>query len=144
MDLSPRDRRLAIRADRIRRLLCRHASCKVRTVWEHSPTRKEIWDKTHINRGAPLYYQLRYCPPPPPPPQLLPGPTILVGPPRAILTCHVVPLTGVRVASCHTLAPPTPCAGHPGSATWPQCRVAPRGGPVRHVSCRSPRHPAGK
>ena len=32
------------------------------------------------------------------------------------------------------------CAGHPGTATWPQCRVATRVGPARHFTlARAPR-----
>ena len=85
---------------------------KVRCVG-HSPTRRKWWDKTQLNRGtqvstncvtAPLSYQ---------------GPTMPMGPPTT------TPLTSVRVASCHASAPPAPRAGHPGFATWPQCRVAP-------------------
>ena len=41
------------------------------------------------------------------------------------------------------------CAGHIGAATWPQCRVATRVSPARHVTLalephQPPRHPAGK
>ena len=57
-----------------------------------------------------------------------------------LLNLHVAPQTGAHVAawpSCHVAAPLcASCAAHPGSATWPQCRVAPRGGPARHVSRR--------
>ena len=94
-----------------------------KTVWEHSPTRRKRWKILRLNRGVDspinrgvdsLYYQ----------------------PTRGACT-------GIRVASYHVSAPPAPRAGHPGSTTWPQCRVAPRGGPARHVSRRSQRHPAG-
>ena len=109
----------------------------------HSPIRKKHWDTARLNRGA---QSLSNCVTAPP---LLPRPTIPVGP----LTCHPYlprgtphgrPRGPVRVAACHASAPPAPRAGGPGFATWPQCRVAPRGGPTRHVSCHSPRHHAGK
>ena len=63
-------------------------------------------------------------------PPLLPGPTIPVGPPHANpLTPHGAPhgrpRGPVRMASCNASAPPAPRAGHPSSAMWPQCRVAP-------------------
>ena len=64
----------------------------------HSPTRKKYRDAVRLNRGGAIIIQLRYRPPP-----LLPGPTIPVGPPLAILTCHVAPLTDVCV----------------GPSTWP-------------------------
>ena len=41
VDSGPHDRRPAIRAGWIRRLSCRHAFCKVRAVWEHSPIRRK-------------------------------------------------------------------------------------------------------
>ena len=52
VDSGPRDRRLAIRADRIWRLLCRHASCTGKTVREHSPTRRKEREMMRINRGV--------------------------------------------------------------------------------------------
>ena len=66
---------------------------------------------------------------------------------RAHYTCgpstyhprHVTPHTSAHVASCHALAPPAPRVGHSGAAMWPQCRVATRCGPTRHVSLRVPR-----
>ena len=61
----------------------------------------------------------------------------------SITSLHVAPHTGAHVVAwppCHVAAPLcTSCAGHAGSATWPQCRVAPRGGPTCHVSRHSPR-----
>ena len=36
----------------IRRPLCRHVSCKVRPVWEHSPTRRKHWETKRLNRGS--------------------------------------------------------------------------------------------
>ena len=63
-----------------------------KTVWEHSPTRRKYLRLLRLNRGAPLRFHSVTVPP------LLPGPTIPVGPPHAILTCHVAPLTSVRVA----------------------------------------------
>ena len=109
-----------------------------KTVWEHSPTRRKYPRLLQLNRGAPLCFHSVTIPP------LSPGPTIPVGPPHANLTCQVAPVTGVRVACCHASPPLAPRLGHLGYAKWPQCRVAPRGGPARHVSRRSPRHPAGK
>ena len=72
----------------------RHAStspAKGKICVGHSPTRKKHWDTTRLNRGA---QSLSNCVTAPP---LLPRPTIPVGPPPAILTCHVAPLTGIRV-----------------------------------------------
>ena len=93
----------------------------------HSLTQRKCSEKRCLNRGgaqlstncvtAPLSYQ---------------GPTMPVGPPTASPSvCHMAPLTGVRmncVATCHVSAPCAPLApraDHPGSATWPQCCVAP-------------------
>ena len=78
-----------------------------RTVWEYSPTCRKYWERKRLNRGA---QSLTNC---------VTGPPLLLGPnytrwlsicePR----CHVAPLTGVRVASCHASAPPAPRVGQP-------------------------------
>ena len=47
------------------------------TMWEHSPTRRKTWEISRLNRGAPLITNCVTAP------QLLPGPTIPVGPPLA-------------------------------------------------------------
>ena len=125
MDSGPCDLR---HPDRIRRPLGRHASCIGKTVWEHSPTPRKYWEITRLNRGAqmcvncvtaPLSYQ---------------GPTVPMGPPTAVPTCHVAPHTGAHVdsrgcvAPCHVAAPlrlMRPAWATHGSATWPQRRVAP-------------------
>ena len=71
----------------------------------HSPTRRKFWDKTRINRGAQLSFNCVTAPP------LLPGSHYARGPSTCEpLTCHVAPLTGVRVASYHASAPPAPRA----------------------------------
>ena len=74
MDAGPRDRRPR---REIRRTSCLHVTCKRETVWEHSPTRRKYWETLRLNRGAPLYFQLRYRPP------CYQGCTIPVGPPPA-------------------------------------------------------------
>ena len=126
MDSGPRDLRCP---DRIRRPVGRHASCTGKNVWEHSPTRRKGWEIMLLNRGAqslancvtaPLSYL---------------GPTIPVGPPAAVPTCHVAPHTGAhvdprgRVATCRVSAPRArhlrPAGATRGSATWPQRCVAP-------------------
>ena len=62
------------------------------------------------------------------------GPTIPVGPPPTSLPVTWRPTrapTWTRVVAWppttwpRHYAPPAPMRGHPGSATWPQCRVAP-------------------
>ena len=121
----------------------RHAStspAKGEICVGHSPTWKKYRDTTRLNRVA---QSLSNCVTAP---SLLPGPTIPVGPPHANPhpprgAPHGRPRGPVPMASCHASAPPAPRAGHPGSATWPQCRVAPRGGPARHVSARNFRSP---
>ena len=114
---------------------------KGKTVWEHSPTRRKTLEILHSNRGAPLIVIVLSSP------QCYQGPlypwalrlqTLL---PRG--APHERPRGPVCVASCHESTPPAPRAGRPGSAMWPQCRVAPRGSLARHVSRRSPRQPAG-
>ena len=118
MDSYPRDRRLCLD---LRRVRCGHVTCKVRTVWEHSPTRRKENPLARINRGVNSPINCHY-------PLLLPN-------------MHVAPHTGAQVAEwppCHLAAPAlcASCAGHPGAATWPQCRVATQVGPACHVSCR--------
>ena len=121
MDSGPRDRS---RPDRIRRLVSCHASYTGKTVWEHSPTRRKEKKIVRINRGVNspincLYPSTRGAP---------------HGRPRGRVAS--LPLGRSLCASC---------AGHPGAAMWPQCRVATRVGPARHVTLvREPRHPADK
>ena len=86
-------------------------------MWEHSPTQKKHRKNLRLNRGAPLRYHSVTIPP------LLPRPTIPVGPPHAILTCHVAPLTGVRVAP--SAWPAATCQRHL-RLTW-ATRALPRG-----------------
>ena len=50
---------------------------KGKTVWEHSPTRRKIWEISQLNWGAPLTNNCVTAP------QLLPRPTLRVGPPLA-------------------------------------------------------------
>ena len=108
----------------------RHAStspAKGKTCVGHSPTRKKYRDTARLNRGAQLSINCVTAPP------ILPRSHYTCGPSICELPqATVTPLTSVRVASCHASAPPAPRAGHLGSATWPQCRVAPQGGPARH------------
>ena len=96
---------------------------KGKTVWEHSPTRRKERKMMRINRGVnslinclyPLYYR-----------------TYTWRPTRAPTWPHGLPATW----------PCPACAGHPGAATWPQCRVATRVGPARHVTLACvPRQP---
>ena len=99
-------------------------------MWEHSPTRRKENPLARINRGVnspinclcPLSYR-----------------TCTWRPTRAPTWPSGLPATWLRppcVASCHASTPPAPRVGRPGSATWPQCRVAPWVGPARHVSRR--------
>ena len=89
-------------------------------MWEHSLTRRKENPLARINRGVnslinclcPLSYR------------------------REKRKSSATWLRPPCVASCHASAPPAPRVGHPGSATWPQCRVAPWVGPARHVSRR--------
>ena len=103
-------------------------------MWEHSPTRKKKRENLRLNRGAPLGYHSVTVPP------CYHGPLYLW--PLHLRTLmphgapHRRPRGPVRVASCHASAPLAARVGRPGSATWPQCRVAPRVGPARHVSRR--------
>ena len=99
-DSSPRD---LCRSARIQRSSRRHASCKGKTVWEHSPTRKKKRKITRLNRGtdSPI--------------------NIVLSPSISSHTWRPTrrPRGPVRVASYHASAPPAPRAGHPGSAMWP-------------------------
>ena len=87
----------------VRRSLGCHVSCKGKNVWEHSPTQRKDRELSRLNRGHKCEFAL-------PPPLSYQGPTIPVGPSYASPTCHVAPLTGIRVdcvASCHVSAPST-------------------------------------
>ena len=130
MDSGPRDHR---RSTRIQRSSRCHASCKKDTVLEHSPTWRKYVDILRLNREAP-YLGIA-----------LPSPNVTRahytrGPstcePSATWRPTRAPTWTVRVASCHASSPPAPRMGRPGSATRPQCHVAPRVGPARHVSRR--------
>ena len=101
-----------------------------KTVWEHSPTRRKENPLARINRGvnSPINYLCR-----------LSYRTCTWRPTRTPTWPSGLLATWLRppcVASCHASAPPAPCVGCPGCATWPQCRVAPLVGPARHVSRR--------
>ena len=112
MNSGPRD---LCHSDRIRRLLCVHVTCTSKDRVGLCPTQRKFQVLLRLNRGVD----------------------------SPITSLHVAPHTGAHVAvwpPCDVAAPLcASCAGHPGSATWPQCRVAPRGGPTHHVSRRSPR-----
>ena len=111
----------------------------IRTVWEHSPTRKKRMEMMTINyrEVVPICVTA---------PIHLPGPTN----PWALhlpTFCHVAPHTGVRVdprgllphvrALCATCASSGPPTALPRSLN---ATSHPRGGPTRHVS--SPAGPA--
>ena len=119
MDSGPRD---LCRSDRIRHLFYVHVTCTGKDRVGHSPTRRKFQVLLRLNRGVDSPINFVTAP--------------------SITSLHVAPHTGAHVAAwppCHVAAPLCASyAGHPGSATWPQCRVAPRGGPARHVSRRLP------
>ena len=125
MDSGPHDRRPAIRAGWIGRLSCRHASCKVRTVSEHSPTRRKYRKRTRLNRGTDS------------PSNILLSPSIsshTCRPTRAPTWPHGLPATWRALCASYV--------GHLGDATSPQCRVATRVGPARHLTlAHAPRQP---
>ena len=102
MDAGPHDR---CPRREIERTSCLHVTSKRETVWEHSPTRRKYWETLQLNRGAPIYFQLRYRP------SMLPGSHYSCGPstcePR---TRHVAPLTGIRVGP--SAWPPATRQGH--------------------------------
>ena len=115
MDSGPRDLR---RSDPIRRPPSCHVACKVRTVWEHSPTWKKERGRTRLNRGedSPINYHnisslLRDT----------------WRPTRAP--------TWPRGLPAIWRAPCTSCVGHTRPATWPQCHV------VTARWSRAPRQP---
>ena len=93
-----------------------HVTCKGKTVWEHSPTRRKENELVRRNRGVNS-------------PINCPISSLLESPRGAP---HGRP-RGCVASLPHGCAPCASCAGHPGAATWPQCRVATRGGPARHV-----------
>ena len=68
-------------------------SCKRKTVWEHSPTRRNKWEMLRLNRGAPLITNCVTAPPP----HCYQSPLYPWALHLGTLTRHVVPLTGVCV-----------------------------------------------
>ena len=92
--------------NRYRRQWCRHVTWKFKKRVEHRPTRKKkIANGKYKYRGGITLSRYR--------PHYTHGTSICQP------TCHVAPLTGVRVASCHSSAPRAPRAGQP----W-RCHVA--------------------
>ena len=130
MDCGPCDRRLCLD---LRRVRCGHITCKRRTLRDFSPKRIKKKEMARLNREAPNAIIA------------LPSPQCYQGPlyPWALhlqTLCHVAPHTSAHVDRSCGLLPrvSATCAplGRPGTATWPQCRVAPWVGPARHVSRR--------
>ena len=63
-----------------------------KTVWEHSPTQRKIFEITRLNRGAQLPINCVTAPPISPGSHYSRGPSTYQPP-----TCHVAPHTGARV-----------------------------------------------